>query len=210
MVEVLLFDLGDVVLTDDGGYVRDGKGSGFSDAYGMSEEDMRTAWDVAWPDFRVGKIIENVFWYNFLTATGVKNPDVEKAKNLWKGCQGEIEKMLGLLARLKPKNRLAALTNISREWLDYKIDRFGLDERFETIISSGYAGFGKPNQEIYELALQELGIKGYECAFIDNLGRNLSPAIKVGMRPILFRGQDVLEEELRSRGIEIEPIESIK
>jgi len=211
MSKVLIFDLGGVVLTDDGLYARQGKESGFSEAFGISEEAMESAWDVAWPEYRVGKITEEEFWNDYLTAAGATNPDVEKAKKLWRSNQKVIEKMPAeILARLKPENRLAALTNISKEWLDYKREEFGLDNYFETIISSGYAGVGKPKSEIYDLTLQELGIKGYEGTFIDNLERNLAPARRLNMNTILFTGQSALERELESRGVKFGQIESIK
>ena len=36
--------------------------------------------------------------------------------------------------------RISALTNISKEWLDFKIDKFRLYDYFLIIVSSGYSG----------------------------------------------------------------------
>jgi len=202
MPKVLIFDLGNVVITNDWHSNIPEKNEEFSEVYGISEEDMERAWDAAWPDFRVGKVTEDEFWYGFLTEAGAKDPDVGKAKELWRKYQRRIEYMPFLLTTLKPKIRLAALTNISKEWIDYKRDRFGLDRHFETIVSSGYYGVGKPDPRIYKQVLNELGVKGYECLFIDDHGKNLAPARELCMGTVLFMGQGTLEEELRRRGVE--------
>lgn len=105
--------------------------------------------------------------------------------------------MLDLLEKLKRKYKLAALTTISREWLDYKKAKYNLDSYFELIISSGYSGFKKPNLEIYRIILEKLNKKPEECLFIDDSLEALLPAKKLGIKTILFSGQSDLEKNLK-------------
>ena len=52
---------------------------------------------------------------------------------------------------------LALVTNGSRRTQRLKIERFGLEPIFDTILVEGELGFGKPDPRVYELALSRLG-----------------------------------------------------
>ncbi|OGK30922.1 hypothetical protein A3F29_02380 [Candidatus Roizmanbacteria bacterium RIFCSPHIGHO2_12_FULL_33_9] len=107
--------------------------------------------------------------------------------------------MLSLLKTLKNNYRIAALSTIPREWLDYKKKTFKLDDCFELIVSSGYYGYKKPDARIYEILIKKLGLKPEEMLFIDDKEPLLVPAQKLGINTLLFRGQNDLEKELIRR-----------
>lgn len=44
----------------------------------------------------------------------------------------------------------------------------------------------KPDREIFETALSEIGRKPEECCFVDNSVQNLLTAAELGIEPILF------------------------
>jgi len=62
--------------------------------------------------------------------------------------------MFELLKTLKKYYGLAALTNIGKEWLDYKREKFRLDEYFDEIISSAYEGLQSRVQKFTRLQLK--------------------------------------------------------
>lgn len=117
----------------------------------------------SWSDYRIGKITEDEFWKRFFIKTKTKKQDTAKAKSLWRECQRPIESMLNLLKKLKTHYVLTALTTISQEWLDYKKEKYKLENYFETIISSGYYKLRKPNLTIYKILLKKLSAKPFEC-----------------------------------------------
>ena len=80
---------------------------------------------------------------------------------------------------------LAALTN---NWLlDDGKTSTGLEmlkAEFDVFIESSRAGVAKPDPNIYEMVLRELGIPAEAAVFLDDIGRNLKPARQMGMTTI--------------------------
>jgi len=200
-ISTIIFDLGNVVITNDWHYDCSAKYQAYSDYYGITYDDMERGWTAFWPKFLVGKITEDEFWNGFLKTAGAKTNDIEHAKKLWREYQKPIEDMFDLLGKLKQHYRLAALTTISREWLDYKREKYNLDSFFEVIVSSGYSGLAKPDPKIYRMLLEKLDVKPEECLFVDDSQRTLPPAKKLGIKTILFSGQSDLELNLKDFGI---------
>jgi len=197
----IIFDLGNVVLTNDWHYDCPEKFEAYTAFFDITYDDMERGWKASWPLFCLGKITEEEFWKNFLYTAGAKIVDVEKAKELWRKYQRPIETMPELLNKLKHLYQLSALTTISKEWLSYKNDKYQLDELFGTIISSAYSGFAKPDPRIYKLLIDTLKISPDKCLFIDNDPDALTPAKEMGMQVLLFQNQKKLEAQLRKIGI---------
>lgn len=201
-IKIIIFDLGNVVLTNDWHYECPEKFQEYTGYFGITYDDMEEGWKAYWPDFSRGKSSEDEFWKGFLGAAGAKKIDIEYAKKLYRKYQKPIENMLSLLERLKQNYRLAALTTISKEWLDFKRKGFALDNLFEAYVSSGYSGLKKSDPQIYDLILEKIGVKAEECIFIDDKKGNLAQAKKKGMELILFLNQKKLERRLHELNIE--------
>ena len=201
MIKTIIFDLGGVVLTND--WSRDYHEflKEFSHAFSVTIGDLHREWKAHYSFFD-GKITEEEFWNIFLKKSGAKEIDTEKAKVIWRKHQKSLGNMFSLLKKLKKKYRLAALTNLSKEWTDFKRECFGLDEYFDLIVSSGYVGVTKPHHKIYELILRKLENEPQECLFIDDRETNLLPARELGIKTVLFTGQEELERKLREIGAE--------
>lgn len=71
-ITTLIFDLGNVVITNDWHYDCPEKDDEFSNYFGITEDDMERGWDAFWPKFSVGKMSENDFWAGFLKTAGAK------------------------------------------------------------------------------------------------------------------------------------------
>ena len=117
----IIFDLGNTVLTNDWHVPQHHIEKAFVEYFDISEENMEDAWHKYWPRFSLGKMTEDEFWQDFLRLAGAKNIDNRQARKIWNSHQKPVENMLELLVKLNQNYKLAALTTISREWLDYKI-----------------------------------------------------------------------------------------
>lgn len=197
----IVFDLGEVVLKSDHPYHTPAQLQEFSDYFKTDLDSFSRGWDEAWPDFRVGKITEEEFWKRFLDSSNSKVIDISFAKKFYREHQKPIEKMLDLLKRLKAKYKLAALSTISKEWLDFKAEKFKLDNFFDVIVGSGYIGIAKPDPEIYRILIEKLSVPPSSCIFVDDAEKNMPPAKDMGITTILFRGQKKLEKDLKKLGI---------
>ncbi|MDE1857141.1 MAG: HAD family phosphatase [Candidatus Micrarchaeota archaeon] len=196
-ITTIVFDFGDVILTNDS--VRNyGE---IYEHYRISREAVGKAWESAWPKLRIGETTEDEFWSELLLEAKANMGDIGYAKEVYRRNQAPIGDMFGLLGKLKAGYRLAALTDIAKEWLEFKTRKYKLDYYFDPIISSCGSGMHKPDPRIYKLLISSLKTNPGECVFIDNKEMNLVPARELGMATILFRGQPKLEEELRGLGI---------
>ena len=82
--------------------------------------------------------------------------------------------------------RLALLTNNVREWEPLWRSMLPIDELFEVVVDSAFVGTRKPDRPIYELTLDQLGLPGEACVFVDDLDVNCETAAALGMRAVQF------------------------
>jgi putative hydrolase of the HAD superfamily len=107
--------------------------------------------------------------------------------------------MIGLMAALRAEGyRMALVTNNVREWEARWRAMAPIDDIFELVIDSAFVGMRKPDPEIYELALNGLGVAGEECLFVDDLERNCVAARAIGMRTVTYREADQAVAEIRA------------
>jgi putative hydrolase of the HAD superfamily len=198
VTKAFVFDLGNVVLTGDYPYNTPAEAQEFCDYFGVTLDNASLAFTIAFHDFSLGKCSEDEFWMKYLYTARAKKTDIAYAKSFWRKNQKENEHMISLLAQLKKTYRLAALSTIPKEWLEFKRKTFRLDDCFETIISSGEYGIIKPDPGIYQIVVGKLGLNPSEITFFDDSENLLPPALRLGMKTILFRGQENLTKQLHT------------
>jgi len=88
---------------------------------------------------------------------------------------------------------------ISNAWsqLDDLLTSWGIKDAFDVVIGSGDVGIMKPEPEIYQLALQRLGVQPQEAVFIDDFIENINGAQALGIHTIHFRSKDQAVEKLK-------------
>lgn len=78
------------------------------------------------------------------------------------------------------------LSNDVSEWSAYLTSYYKLDQYFKAKIVSADVKCRKPEKEIYEIALKQIGREAQECLFVDNTVKNLTAAAELGIVPVLF------------------------
>lgn len=124
----------------------------------------------------------------------------------------------GLLQALEPAGglwqaarqaRAAGVTTglLSNSWGTDTYPRAALDECFDTLVISGEVGRRKPDPAIYHLACARTGRTPEQCAFVDDLPRNVEVARQLGMFAVLHDGDDAATAAALSGflGIELLP-----
>jgi putative hydrolase of the HAD superfamily len=109
-----------------------------------------------------------------------------------------IDHMAGLRGR---GLRMALLTNNVREWEPlWRAKLPELDEIFEVVVDSAFVGMRKPDPEIYELTLGQLGegIAGADCLFVDDLEPNCETARSLGMTAVRYRDAEQAITEIEA------------
>lgn len=87
----------------------------------------------------------------------------------------------------KVHQKRVIFTNSYRPHVERVLRRLGVESQIDQVIDIIALGFvNKPKPEAYPLALKMVGeTEPAACVFVDDRALNLSPAISMGMRPIL-------------------------
>lgn len=94
--------------------------------------------------------------------------------------------------------RTAIVSNMVSDWSDWRtvIDAENL---VDVVIDSSEVGLRKPNEAIYRLALDRLGVPANRSIFLDDFEWNLPPAAAVGMDTVHVTDSTASAAELRKR-----------
>lgn len=91
----------------------------------------------------------------------------------------------------KENYKLALISNDSGRWSKYLREKFDLNQYFDVISVSGDLKIKKPDERIFNLTLEKLGLKPAECVYVDDRRFNLEAAKALGMDTVLFNSRDV-------------------
>ena len=92
-----------------------------------------------------------------------------------------------LLEALSKKYRLGVIANQSAG-TEQRLEKYGIRQYFDLIISSAEIGFSKPDLKIFEIALDKAGCTSSETYMIgDRLDNDIESAAQLGMRTIWVR-----------------------
>lgn len=101
------------------------------------------------------------------------------------------------------KYLMATINNESRDLNEFRIRAFGLRNIFSLFVSSCYVGLRKPEEAIYELALEITQRPPEECCFVDDRALNLDSAAHLGMQVIRMESAQQLRADLEKLGVQI-------
>lgn len=156
-----------------------------------------------WEQAKRGQISREAFWEDRLGELGITTDEgqrVFKARLFeHRGLRPGIRELLG---ELHGRYRLAVMSNTSRrDFGRYLVERRGLDDIFEVVVSSAEIGAAKPEAVIYRVTLGRLSIRPEQALFIDDLARNTQAAEALGIPSIVFTSVEALRAEFERRGI---------
>ncbi len=117
---------------------------------------------------------------------------------IWRGLNQEV---VSLARRLRPKYKVGLLSNATKSLEEQVLNHHGILDLFDAIVNSARVGMAKPDERIYHLVAERLGVPASACVFIDDLSQNVEGAQAAGMRSFRFQGIDHLESELRALGL---------
>ena len=88
---------------------------------------------------------------------------------------------------------------ISNAWGDLReyIVREKFDDAFDHMIISAEVGAVKPDAKIYQVALEQAGVRANEAVFVDDFAVNIEGCEKVGMQGIYFEDSESTLQQLK-------------
>ena len=127
---------------------------------------------------------------SFMFALSKPNSEtIEIARNVAEGCRYWV----------------MTLNNESDELNRYRIKTFGLDEIFDSYLSSCWLGLRKPTRKFFDRALSIAQAVPEKSLFIDDREQNLMPAQSLGMQTILYQSPSQLRADLALSGVQLNP-----
>ncbi len=86
---------------------------------------------------------------------------------------------------------MKAISNDSSGWSKYIREKFELNQYFDVISISGDLKIRKPDERIFLLTAEKLGVRPEDCFYVDDRRNNLEAAKKLGMKQILLNSRNV-------------------
>ena len=109
--------------------------------------------------------------------------------------------MLDLIFKLKPKYKIAILSNASSPHLRESLAKTGTEKLFDAVVISSELGITKPDTSIFNYCLDKLDVTADEAIYIDDNQRFVDAANKLGLTAYCYSGTDDLKQHLSKLGV---------
>src|SRR5215510_168015 len=178
-IDVLLFDLGGVLVEFSGiqelAVLLQGR---------LSESEISEKMSRYLPSerFGLGKLSREEFGNQFIKDWNLELPAEDFLREFQSWSKRLYPGAVELLALLRPRYRLAALSNSNELHWERNTNELGVNDLFEVAISSHQVGLYKPDAQIYRIALDRLGVTPDRVMFFDDVPANVTAASALGIR----------------------------
>lgn len=107
------------------------------------------------------------------------------------------EDVISLAKELKSKCRVIMLSNNNKPTVELlRTFHKEMLDIFDKTYFSCEIHMRKPSKESFEFVLNDIGVDGSECVFIDDKEKNIKAAESIGIKGILFESTERFKEEL--------------
>ena len=155
-----------------------------------------------WEQALIGKLQMKDYWQAIGPELNLDSPSKTEAfRRRYYADEKINQEVVDLIKTLVGRCRLGIVSNHPpglEEWLaEWQILAF-----FDTVVSSGEVGMVKPNEKIYRITLERLGIEAAETLFIDDTEEHVRAARELGMKGHHFSSARALTAHLQKLCIE--------
>ena len=133
-----------------------------------------------------GELDEEAFWAEIAEALGAEGVIQELRDDAWWWDEVDAE-LVSFIASLRPQILTGIISNAYAGAREFADRRHGLIAHFDTVVISGEEGCVKPDERIYRIACERLGVEPAEAVFVDDLRVNVEAARTLGMQGIQHR-----------------------
>jgi putative hydrolase of the HAD superfamily len=156
-----------------------------------------------------GDLLPGEYWRNFAAQAGVKitAAAIEQARQLDLDLWSDINDAMVLwVQQLHAAGfKTAILSNMPTDMARHVRNNFGWISHFDHHIFSAEVRSVKPEPEIYQHCINELGVQPSEALFIDDRAVNLEQARVAGIHGIRFQSVAQLRKDLQALGFTVLP-----
>jgi putative hydrolase of the HAD superfamily len=203
MINVVLFDLGNVILPVDGHRMAQKltKHSPFSPDEILSHFGKKEMLD----EFETGRLSNEDFFNHIKERCSFNGLDYHGFLPMFNDIFEEDPSVIALIEELKSHVKLGMISNTNAIHATHLVARYQLFSHFHKVWFSNDVGLRKPDAKIYQIALDHFRVKPEETVFIDDLLPNIEGARKLGIHGIHYRSYEHLVDELNKLGVLNQP-----
>lgn len=199
MIEVIIFDLGNVILNFNHMIICK-KLSKLSKKFSAEE-----VYDIGFKSglerlYDEGKISTKNFFKEISNRLSL-NISFEEFKLIWQDIFWLNEGIEEILLSLKGRYKLFLLSNTNELHFEFVKEKFDILGIIDEYILSYKVGFSKPAPEIFYEALKKSKVDSSKCIYIDDIEEHVISANKIGMNGILFQSIKGLKMDLVKYGV---------
>ena len=192
-IDVLLFDLGGVLVEFSGvqdlALLLQGR---------LSESEILEKMSHYLPmeQFGLGKLSREEFGNRFVKDWNLPLPGEDFLREFQSWSKRLYPGAVELLTLLRPRFRLAALSNSNELHWERNTNDLGVNSLFEVAISSHQVGLYKPDPQIYLIALDRLGVSPERVMYFDDVLAYVTAASALGIRAFQVEGVQGVQSRL--------------
>jgi epoxide hydrolase-like predicted phosphatase len=193
-VRAVIWDMGGVLLRTENYTLRER----LAERIGLSRRDLEEL--VFWSDSgsraQLGEITIDQHWENLRRELGLSDQDmVDFREDFWGGDHVDV-KLIEYIRSLRTSYKTGLLSNAFSNLRQVISEVWKFADAFDEMIISAEVGLVKPDDRIYRLALDHLGVSPEQAVFVDDFSRNVEGARRMNMQAIHFKSQQQVMAEL--------------
>lgn len=148
-------------------------------------------------DICLGKITEEEAWGMIRTRWSVTPGLIRRIRRNFLSKRSLNRQMVDFMASLREDFQLGILSNAGDQARSLMTDVLNLDRYVDEIIISAEEGVIKPDEEIYQIAMDRLDTKPEQTLFIDDYLENVQSAERFGMKVVHFTENQQAMQKIR-------------
>ena len=137
-----------------------------------------------------GEITAQEHWNAVQDSLGLSDDDFNQVPlEFW---AGDIldEKLISFLRALRPRYKTALLSNAWDDLRQMIEETWKIEDAFDQLVISAEVGLVKPDQLIYQMAVEKVNVEPSQAVFVDDFLHNVDGAKAAGLHAIHFRSPD--------------------
>jgi putative hydrolase of the HAD superfamily len=135
----------------------------------------------------IGQATEPEVWRHVATQFGLNEEQMrELERDYWSDDWLDAE-LVQFVRDLRLRVKTGILSNAWPEARKTLTVKFRLADAVDVMILSAEVGCAKPDPRIYQIAVEQLGVRFDEAVFVDDMERNVAAAQALGMGGIQFK-----------------------
>ncbi|HET9907556.1 MAG TPA: HAD family phosphatase [Anaerolineales bacterium] len=145
----------------------------------------------------IGAVTPATHWESILKR--LKRPAAELESIRHEFFAGDVidRTILDFLRSLRGKYKTGLISNAWGDLREYLL-REKMDDAFEHMVISAEVGVVKPAAKIFQIALEQAGVKPKEMVFVDDFAVNIEGCEKLGIKGIHFKDPVTAMKQLRA------------